>query len=128
MKSRFFLIVFLSISQISCNSNLTQKKSAYDKEIQIPDRLKGKDLEGNEILLGEININQLKEFTKDLIRRQMAQFGQMSPEDKELEDIAARILSNQEEVKRISEQLMSKKLLDFYKENANLKEKEDGKN
>ena len=65
MKSRFFLIVFLSISQISCNSNLTQKKSAYDKEIQIPDRLKGKDLEGNEILLGEININQLKEFTKD---------------------------------------------------------------
>ena len=54
----------------------------------------------------------------------MAQFGQMSPEDKELEDIAARILSNQEEVKRISEQLMSKKLLDFYKENANLKEKE----
>tara|TARA_B100000609_G_C17073636_1_gene360438 strand:- start:170 stop:733 length:564 start_codon:yes stop_codon:yes gene_type:complete len=65
MKSKFFFIVFLSILQISCNSNLTQKKSAYDKEIQIPDSLKGKDLEGNEILLGEININQLKEFTKD---------------------------------------------------------------
>ena len=65
MKSKFFFIVFLSILQISCNSNLTQKKNAYDKEIQIPDSLKGKDLEGNEILLGEININQLKEFTKD---------------------------------------------------------------
>ena len=65
IKSNFFFIVFLSILQISCNSNLTQKKSAYDKEIKIPDGLKGKDLEGNEILLGEININQLKEFTKD---------------------------------------------------------------
>ena len=40
-------------------------RNTYDKEIQIPDSLKGKDLEGNEILLGEININQLKEFTKD---------------------------------------------------------------
>ena len=65
MKSKFFFIFFLSIFQISCNSNLTQKKSAYDKETQIPDSLKGKDLEGNEILLGEININQLKEFTKE---------------------------------------------------------------
>ncbi len=54
----------------------------------------------------------------------MAQFGQMSPEDKELEDIAARILSNQDEVKRISEQLMSQKLLAYYKENVKLKEKE----
>ena len=65
MNFKFFFIVFISISQISCNSNLTQKKSAYDKEIQIPDGLKGKDSEGNEILLGEIDINQLKEFTKD---------------------------------------------------------------
>ncbi len=65
MKIKLFLVVFLSISQISCNSNLTQKKSSYSKENQIPDSLKGKDLEGNEILLGDVNINQLKEFTKD---------------------------------------------------------------
>ena len=43
---------------------------------------------------------------------------------KELDDIAARVLSNQEEVKRLSEQLTSQKLLAFYKENANLKVKE----
>ena len=83
--------------------------------------IEGKIISENNL---QVTFEELKEFTKDLIRRQMAQFGQMSPEDKELEDIAARILSNQEEVKRISEQLMSKKLLDFYKENANLKEKE----
>ena len=67
MKSKFNLIVFQTflILLIGCNSNLTQKKRVYDKEIQIPDSLKGKDLEGNEILLGEINIDQLKEYTKN---------------------------------------------------------------
>ena len=54
----------------------------------------------------------------------MAQFGQNDPKDEELEGIAARILSNQDEVKRLSEQLMNKKLLDFFKENVKLKEKE----
>jgi trigger factor len=48
----------------------------------------------------------------------------MNPEDKELEDIAARILGNQEEVKRLSEQFMNVKMLAFFKENVKLKEKE----
>ena len=51
----------------------------------------------------------------------MAQYGQMAPEEKELDDIAARIFTNQEETKRLSDQLMSKKLLDFYKENSGIK-------
>jgi len=54
----------------------------------------------------------------------MAQFGQMNPSDEELDNIAARVLSNQEEVKRLSEQLISQKLLALYKEKANLKTKE----
>ena len=54
----------------------------------------------------------------------MAQFGQMNPGDKELDDIAARILSNQDEVKRMSEQLMNEKLLGFYKEKMSFEEKE----
>jgi len=54
----------------------------------------------------------------------MMQYGQMNPEEKELDDIAARILGNQEEVKRLSEQLMNVKMLTFFKENVKLKEKE----
>ena len=42
---------------------------------------------------------------------------------KEIEDIVARVLSNQDEVKRISEQLTSQKLLDFYKESVSYKDK-----
>ena len=72
----------------------------------------------------EVKFEDLKSFAKDRIKEQMAQFGQMNPEDKELDDIAARILSNQEEVKRLSEQLMNQKLLELYKEKVNLEEKE----
>ncbi|AXT57864.1 trigger factor [Aquimarina sp. MMG015] len=83
--------------------------------------IEGKLINDNNL---QVTFEELKEFAKNLIKGQMAQFGQMSPEDKELEDIAARILSNQDEVKRISEQLMSQKLLGYYKENVKLKEKE----
>lgn len=72
----------------------------------------------------QVTFDDLKDFAKEMIKVQMAQFGQMDPQDKELEDIAARILSNKDEVKRLSEQLMSQKLLELYKKEANLKVKE----
>jgi trigger factor len=72
----------------------------------------------------QTQFEDLKTHSKEMIKGQMAQFGQMNPSDKELEDIAARILSNKDEVKRMSEQLMSQKLLTLYKEEANLKVKE----
>ena len=71
----------------------------------------------------QVNFEDLKAYTSEMIKGQMAQYGQMNPTEKEIEDIVARVLSNQEEVKRISEQLTSQKLLDFYKENANFKDK-----
>ena len=71
----------------------------------------------------QVNFEDLKAFTSEMIKTQMAQFGQMNPTEKEIEDIVARVLSNQEEVKRISEQLTSQKLLDFYKESVNYKDK-----
>ena len=59
-----------------------------------------------------------------MIKGQMAQFGQSNPSEEELDSIAARILSNEEEVKRLSEQLNTNNLLKFFKENATLKTKE----
>lgn len=69
----------------------------------------------------QVKFEELQSFAKEMIKQQMAQYGQLNPADKELDDIAARIFSNQEETKRLSDQLMSQKLLEFYKENANLK-------
>ncbi|MGB5437502.1 MAG: trigger factor [Maribacter sp.] len=72
----------------------------------------------------QIQFEELKEFAKGFIKSQMAQFGQLNPQEEELDTIAARVLGNQDEVKRLSEQLMSQKLLTLYKEKVNLKTKE----
>jgi len=82
--------------------------------------IEGKIIKDNNL---QVTFDELKEYAKDMIKMQMMQYGQMNPEDKELEDIAARILGNQEEVKRLSEQLMNQKMLTFFKENVNLKSK-----
>ena len=59
-----------------------------------------------------------------MIKGQMAQFGQLDPSEEEIDGIVARVLGNQEEVKRLSEQLNTTKLLQYFKENAKLKTKE----
>lgn len=83
--------------------------------------IEGKVVNDNDL---SVDFNDLKAFATQKIKEQMAQFGQMDPSEKELDDIAARILSNQDEVKRLSEQLMNEKLLKFYKENMKFDEKE----
>lgn len=83
--------------------------------------IEGKIIKDNGI---EIQFDELKEFAKGFIKSQMAQYGQLNPPEDELDNIATRVMSNQEEVKRLSEQLMSQKLIALYKEKANLKKKE----
>ncbi|MGB5242269.1 MAG: trigger factor [Lutimonas sp.] len=68
----------------------------------------------------QISYEDLKDYTKGFIKTQMAQYGQMNPEESELDDIANRVLGNQQEAKRLSEQLMNEKLLNFFRENVNL--------
>ena len=72
----------------------------------------------------QVTFDELKDFSKNMIKVQMAQFGQMDPSEEELESIAARILSNKEELQRLSEQMNTTKLLTFFKENTKLKTKE----
>ncbi len=83
--------------------------------------IEGKVIKDNDV---QIQFDELKEFAKGFIKSQMAQYGQLNPAEEELDNIAARVMSNQDEVKRLSEQLMSQKLLNLYKEKANLKTKE----
>lgn len=83
--------------------------------------IEGKVLKDNDI---KLDFEELKDFTKGFVKAQMAQYGQLNPEEKELDDIVQRVLSNQEEAKRLQEQLVSQKLLGFYKENITFKEKE----
>ncbi|MGM5468834.1 trigger factor [Flavobacteriaceae bacterium LMO-SS05] len=100
-----------------------QAKEEYEKSEKSMryQLIEGKLIETHKL---QVTFDDLKDHAKQMIKTQMAQFGQMDPADKELEDIAARILSNKDEVKRLSEQLMSQKLLTLYKSEANLKVKE----
>jgi len=72
----------------------------------------------------KLTLDELKAYTGDMIRRQMAQFGQTDPSDSDVEGIVARVLSNQDEARRISEQVMSQKMLNLFKNNVKAKAKE----
>lgn len=100
-----------------------QAKEEYDRSEKSMryQLIEGKLIETHKL---QVTFEDLKDYAKQMIKVQMAQFGQMDPTDKELDDIAARVLSNKDEIKRLSEQLMSQKLLDLYKSEANLKVKE----
>ncbi|TXD47681.1 trigger factor [Polaribacter sp. IC073] len=83
--------------------------------------IEGKIMKANDI---KLEYTELVEYAKGFIRTQMAQFGNMNPEEKELDEIAGRILQNQEEAQKLQSQLISQKLLAFYKENMSFKSKE----
>ena len=101
----------------------TEAKEEYEKSEKTLryQLIEGKLITDNNI---QIKLEDIQGHAKNMIRMQMAQFGQTNPSEKELDDIAARVLSNQDEARRISEQLVSQKLLEVYKEKANIKTKE----
>ncbi len=71
----------------------------------------------------EVSLDDIKAFAKETISVQMLQFGQQ-PDSKTIEQITQGILQNQDEVKRISEQIMNQKVMEICKEKMNLSEKE----
>src|SRR5690606_12531921 len=83
-------------------------------------------IEGKIITENNLNLNfeDLKAHTAEMIKAQMAQFGQLNPTDEDVEGIVARVLSNQDEVRRLSEQLMSRKMLELFKQTSGAKTKE----
>ncbi len=82
--------------------------------------IEGKIIKDNNL---QVTIDEVKDLTKERIKMQMAQFGQMDMPEEQLENITQNILQKEEEVKKISDQVMNKKLLDFYKDSVNLKVK-----
>ena len=62
--------------------------------------------------------------TKNLIRSQMAQYGQMAPEEVMLDQYAQQVLKNKDEEKNVYDRVFASKLTVFFKENfkMNLKD------
>ena len=70
-----------------------------------------------------ISNDEIKNYIKEMIALQSKQYGQVIPQNEELENIVQRLMTNQEEMSKISKQLMTKKTLGFFKEKAPLKVK-----
>lgn len=94
------------------------KKSENGLRYQL---IEGKVMADNNL---QITFEDLKDYTTNVIKKQMAQFGQMNPTDEDVQGIVARVMSNQDEVKRLSEQVISEKMLNLFKEKVKAKTKE----
>lgn len=62
----------------------------------------------------QIELDDVKEEAKEMIKEQMAQFGQNNMSDEELDNIINSVISNQDEVNRISNIVKVKKLTKLY--------------
>ena len=72
----------------------------------------------------KVEVEDVKEVAKDKIRMQMRQFGQMDFPEDQMDGIVQNLMSNQEQVRQFSEEVMVQKLLQLYKEKMEVEEKE----
>ena len=115
--------IFLKKWMMTAGENKLSKEEAEEEYVKSEKGLRYQLIEAKIIDENEIKIDfeQIKNFSKDLIKIQMKQYGQNNPDDKELDSISERVLSNKDEVKRISDQLLSQKLIKLFKSNLKLK-------
>ncbi len=80
-------------------------------------------------IIKENNLNytfeELQNYAKKIVESQMRQYGQ-SIDKKQVDALVSKVLTNQEETKRISDQLIGEKMIKFYLEKAPLKKKKVG--
>jgi trigger factor len=72
----------------------------------------------------EVTREEIIEHTKGMIRQQLAGMGQGMMDETEMEETAMRVLENQDEARKLYEQLYGLKLRDFYNKTVKIKEKE----
>ena len=97
-----------------------QEYEQYSKSLKWQ-LIENKIIKDNEL---EVKNEDVISHTKELIVSNFAQYGQPAPEDKKLEEIAVKVLGNEEERKKVYNQLYDVKTLSLYKEKFSLKNKE----
>ena len=82
--------------------------------------IENKIIKDNEL---EVKHEDVIAHTKELIIQNFSQYGQPAPEDKKLDEIAAQVLTKEEERKKVYNQLYDEKTLALYKEKFKLTDK-----
>lgn len=77
--------------------------------------IESKIIRDNEL---QVTFDEIKENASAKIRQQMAQFGMMEVSDEQVESIVARVFSKEEEVRRVSDEVMQAKMLQTFLSHA----------
>ncbi|MGB1003520.1 MAG: trigger factor [Salibacteraceae bacterium] len=70
-----------------------------------------------------IDQEEIMNFTKESLKGQFAQYGMADPDEKLLNDTALNVMKNEEEYRKIYEDLYFAKMMTFYKKTLKLKDK-----
>lgn len=70
----------------------------------------------------KVEADEVLEYTKSLVANNFRQYGMPVPEDEELSDYAKNALKNQDEVRRVYEQIYDNKLMNKIKETSKINE------
>ena len=108
-------------------ANQKEKVSENDIEKEFSQSMKGikyqliesKLIEENNI---DISSDAVKDYAKEMVKKQMVMYGQKKVDAEELNSIVQRVLSNQDEFKRIYSMLLNEKILNVFKNKMTKKE------
>jgi trigger factor len=108
-------------------ANQKEKVNENDIEKEFSQSTKGikyqliesKLIEENNI---DISSDAVKDYAKEMVKKQMAMYGQNKVDDEELNSIVQRVTSNQDELKRIYSMLLNEKILNVFKNKMTKKE------
>ena len=98
---------------------LDSQYELYAKSLQWQ-LIENKILENHKI---KVTQEDVLSYTKNLVVNQMKQYGQSAPKEDQLIEIAKNILKNDEENKKIYDQIFDQRTLSVYKEKFKLKKK-----
>lgn len=72
----------------------------------------------------QVPFNEVVDYTKELLKQQLASMGLPTDDDKDLTETANRVLQNQEEARNIYMMLYDKKMIDLFKTTLKVNQKE----
>ena len=108
------------------SSNKKAKKEDIEKEYdRYADGLKWQLIENFIIKDQELKVDgeELLNFTMDLMGNQYVQYGMMVPEEAELKKTAQKVLSNNEEARKINDMIYDKKVMEYLKNTLKINDK-----
>lgn len=102
------------ISENEIDKDFSQSLSGIKYQL-----IESKLIEENDI---DINTDAVKSYTKEMVIKQMAMYGQNQPDDEQLNSIVQRVMSNEDELKRMYSMLVNEKILNVFKNKISKKD------